>query len=143
MKEIAKLVAFMLLAGVFLSACTTTTSPGSVKGQVKDNNTSRLERLEKAQQSDQAIPPSVARRLDKVDRELKNIRRAFADSKLDSESLMEIIDSLKAQVADLEQFMVQLRNRGSNFDKSLENLANKLEADIRGLGNKIKEYLEQ
>jgi septal ring factor EnvC (AmiA/AmiB activator) len=140
MKEIVKLVAFLLLAGVFLSACTTTTPSRSVKGQVRDN---RPERLEKAPQSDQAIPSNIARRLDKVDRELKDIRRAFADSKLDSESLMEIIDSLKAQVADLEQFIVKLRNRGSGFDKSLENLANKLEADIRGLGDKVKEYLEQ
>jgi len=53
------------------------------------------------------------------------------------------MDSLKAQVADLEKFMVQLRNRGSDFDKALENLANKLEADIRGLGDKVKEYLEK
>ncbi len=142
MKEIVKLVAFLLLAGIFLSACTTTTYSGSGKGQVK-NNASRVERSEKAQQSNQAIPPNVARRLDKVDRELKELRRAFADSKLDSETLTEIIDSLKAQVADLEQFMVKLRNRGSDFDKSLENLANKLEADIRGLGDKVKEYLEQ
>ena len=140
MKEIVKLVAFLLLAAVFLSACTTPTPSRSVRGQVRDN---RPERLEKAPQSDQAIPSNIARRLDKVDRELKDIRRAFADSKLDSESLMEIIDSLKAQVADLEQFIVKLRNRGSGFDKSLENLANKLEADIRGLGDKVKEYLEQ
>ncbi|MFV1956959.1 MAG: hypothetical protein ACC669_04275 [bacterium] len=142
MKGIVKLVAFMLLAGVILSACATTTSSGSVQSQVKDN-TARIERLEKDQQSDQAITPNVARRLDKVDRELKETRRAFADSKLDSESLMEIVDSLKAQIADLEQFMVQLRNRGSDFDRTLENLANELEADIRGLGDKVKKFLEQ
>ncbi len=142
MKGIVKLVAFMLLAGFILSACAMTTSSGSVQSQVKDN-TARIERLEKDQQSGQAITPNVARRLDKVDRELKETRRAFADSKLDSESVMEIVDSLKAQIADLEQFMVQLRNRGSDFDRTLENLANELEADIRGLGDKVKKYLEQ
>ncbi len=142
MKEIVKLVAFVLLAGVVLPACATTASSGSVQSQVRDNAT-RIEKLEKAQQSDQASNPNIARRLDKVDRELKETRRAFADSKLDSESVMEVVDSLKAQIADLEQFIVQLRNRGSDFDKTLENLANKLEADIRGLGDKVKKYLEQ
>ncbi len=137
-----RLAAYLLLAGLFLASCATTSAPGSGQSQVK-SNTARIERLEAAQGGSQSLPPNVEKRFEKVDRELRDTRRAFADSKLDAETLGEMMDSLKAQVADLEKFMVRLRNRGTDVDKALENLANKLEADIRGLGDKVKEYLEK
>ena len=140
--RIPRLVPYLLLAGLFLSSCATVSSSGSVQDQVR-SNTARIDRLEGSQKGAQSLPPNVEKRFEKVDRELRDTRKAFADSKLDAETLREMMDSLKAQVADLEKFMVQLRNRGSDFDKALENLANKLEADIRGLGDKVKEYLEK
>ena len=44
---------------------------------------------------------------------------------------------------EIEQYMVQFRKRGGEIDKTLEEMTNRLEADVRSLAEKLKTLLEE
>ena len=71
------------------------------------------------------------------------LRKEFADSRWTVDSLAEKVESFAAYREEIEQFMTQFRKRGGEIDKALEEMTNRLEADVRGLADKLRKMLEE
>ena len=138
---------FSLLIGmalvVFSAGCATSIDMDSVNNRI-DDNAARLAALEKAQSSqDRGTVSEKSSKLQALQDEIEVLRKDFADSKWTVDGLTEKVESFGAYVEEVEQFMSQFRKKGGEIDKALEEMTNRLEADVRSLADKLKEILKE
>ena len=117
------------------SACATAVDMDSVNGRI-DENAKRIAALETAQ------PSEVESKLRSLEKEVEDLRKSFADSNWNIQELKERMDAFKAYMDETEQFVTQFRKRGGEIDEALEDITNRLEADVRSLAEKLKMLLE-
>ena len=84
-------------------------------------------------------PADTKADLTRIEKELMAVRKAYADSQVTVENLLERLEALEAYIQEADLNMADVRKKGGQLDRSMENLANRLEAEIRSLGEKIKE----
>jgi chromosome segregation ATPase len=131
-----------VLAVILVSGCATAVDMDAVNRQMNDN-TKRIESLEKAQARQKAeVAPDTAKRLESLQSEVDTLQKDLADSKWTVREVTEKVESLKAFMGEVEQFMVQYRKKGGEVDKALEQITNRLEADVRGLADKLRQMLD-
>jgi chromosome segregation ATPase len=135
------LVSLMVILGLAYG-CTTTRGAQSPIGRLDDHQ-ARIERLESRQTAGPQASGDVQKRLSFLEGEVKAVRRAFADSQASIDSLLERVESLEAIIKESDLNVSRLRKRGVDVDRALEDLANKLEAEVRTLAEKMKEMMEQ
>ncbi len=127
---------------VLTTGCATAVDLDSVNGQLKDHD-ARIEALERAQASQKAEAESeVGAKVQGLETEVEALRKDFADSRWTVGELSEKVESFKAYMDEVEQFMTQYRKKGGEIDKALEDITNRLEADVRGLADKLRKMLE-
>jgi peptidoglycan hydrolase CwlO-like protein len=134
---------FAVLAVLVLTtSCATAVDLDSVNGQLKDHD-ARIGALEKAQAAQKAEAESeVGEKVQGLEDEVEALRKDFADSRWTVGELSEKVESFKAYMDEVEQFMTQFRKKGGEIDKALEDITNRLEADVRGLADKLRKMLE-
>jgi peptidoglycan hydrolase CwlO-like protein len=127
---------------VFTAACATSVDMDSVNRRIGEN-TSRIVALEEeqAKQGREAVS-SKDQKLQALQEEIEGLRKDFADSRWTVDNLAEKVESFDAYVEEVEQFMAQFRKRGGEIDKALEEMTNRLEADVRSLAEKLREMLD-
>jgi peptidoglycan hydrolase CwlO-like protein len=127
---------------VFTAACATSVDMDSVNRRIGEN-TSRIVALEEeqAKQGREAVS-SKDQKLLALQEEIEGLRKDFADSRWTVDNLAEKVESFDAYVEEVEQFMAQFRKRGGEIDKALEEMTNRLEADVRSLAEKLREMLD-
>jgi chromosome segregation ATPase len=127
---------------VLTTGCATAVDLDSVNGQLKDHD-ARIEALERAQAAQKAEAESkVGEKVQGLEDEVEALRKDFADSRWTVGELAEKVESFKAYMDEVEQFMAQFRKKGGEIDKALEDITNRLEADVRGLADKLRQMLE-
>ncbi|MDT8395351.1 MAG: hypothetical protein RRA32_02740 [bacterium] len=127
---------------VLTTGCATAVDLDSVNGQLKDHGT-RIGVLERAQTARKAEDQSrFGEKLQGLEDEVETLRKDFADSRWTVNELGEKVESFKAYMDEVEQFMAQYRKKGGEIDKALEDITNRLEADVRVLADKLKKMLE-
>jgi len=104
-----------------------------------DNQEARIKKLEQQPAAPAGQPAGTKTDLDRVETELAAVRKAFADSQVSLDNLVERLEALEAYIQETDLNMADLRKKSGQYDRSIENLTNKLEAEIRSLGEKIKE----
>lgn len=125
------------------SGCATAMDMDDTNRQITENS-ARIERLEKAQARQQEQAAGETRgRLDGMEGEIKVMRRQLADSKVSVDGLLEKLESMQAYLDEVEQFIAQFRKKGNEIDKALEGLTTKLEAEVRNLGETVREMLSE
>jgi chromosome segregation ATPase len=132
----------VLMALLLSTGCATAVDLDSVNGQLKDHDR-RLVALERAQASKEADAGSkVDEKVQGLQDEVEALRKDFADSKWTVNELTERVESFKAYMDEVEQFMAQYRKKGGEIDKALEEITNRLEADVRSLADKLRKMLD-
>ncbi len=127
----------------FTVGCATSVDMDSVNHRI-DDNASRLATLENAQvKQDQEAASEKGEKLQALQAEIETLRKDFADSKWAVSDLTEKVESFAAYREEIEQFMAQFRKKGGEMDKALEELTNRIEADVRSMAEKLKEMLEE
>ncbi|MDF1524865.1 MAG: hypothetical protein RRA15_05035 [bacterium] len=127
----------------FTVGCATSVDMDSVNRRI-DDNASRLATLENAQvKQDKKAVSEKSDKLQALQAEIDTLRKDFADSKWAVGDLAEKVESLTAYLDEVEQFMIQFRKKGGEIDNVLEELTNRIEADVRGLAEKLKKMLEE
>ena len=127
----------------FTAGCATSVDMDSVNHRI-DDNTSRLATLENAQvKQDQKAASEKDEKLQALQAEIETLRKLFADSKWAVGDLAEKVESFAAYREEIEQFMAQFRKKGGEMDKALEELTNRIEADVRSMAEKLKKMLEE
>jgi len=127
---------------VFTVGCATSVDMDSVNRRI-DDNAARMAALEEAQaKQEQEAVSSRGEKLQALQEEVDALRKQFADSKWTVDELAEKVESFAAYSKEIDQFMSQFRKRGGEIDKTLEDLTNRLEADVRGLADKLRKMLE-
>ncbi|UCG39506.1 MAG: hypothetical protein JSV00_04600 [bacterium] len=129
-----------LLSVVLVTACATAVDMDSVNRDLRDQER-RIAALEKKQT--EPGPATTAQKLQALQQEVEALRKDFADSNWSIRDLSEKVESLKAFMQEVEQFMVQYRKKGAEIDKTLEQMTDRLEADVRSLADKLRQLLEQ
>ena len=128
---------------VFTVGCATSVDMDSVNHRI-DDNASRLATLENAQvKQDNKATSEKSEKLQALQAEIETLRKDFADSRWAVGDLTEKMESFTAYMDEVEQFMVQFRKKGGEIDKALEDMTNRIEADVRSLAEKLKEMLEE
>jgi chromosome segregation ATPase len=108
-----------------------------------NENTKRIEALEKSQASQQSEAKSdTAKKVDLLQRELETLQEKFADSNWTVGQLAEKVETLKAFMDELQLSMAQFRRKGGEIDKALEEITNRLETDVRTLADKLRQMLD-
>ncbi|MCJ7500317.1 hypothetical protein MUP29_08680 [bacterium] len=127
----------------FTVGCATSVDMDSVNRRI-DDNASRLATLENAQvKQDQQAASEKDEKLQALQAEIETLRKDFADSKWAVGDLAEKVEFFAAYREEIEQFMAQFRKKGGEMDKALEELTNRIEADVRSMAEKLKEMLEE
>jgi len=127
----------------FTAGCATSVDMDSVNYRI-DDNAARLAVLEKTQaKQDPNVASQEGKKLQALQGEIEALRKDFADSKWTVDGLSEKVESFGAYMDEIEQFMTQFRKKGGEIDKALEEMTNRLEADVRSLAEKLKEMLEE
>jgi len=127
---------------VFITGCATSVDMDSMNRRI-DDNAARIASLEERQaRLDQGASSSKGDQLKALQEELEALRKEFADSRWTVDDLTEKVESFGAYVQEVEQFMAQFRKKGGEMDKALEDMTNRLEADVRSLSEKLKKMLE-
>jgi chromosome segregation ATPase len=134
---------FAVITALFLTTgCATAVDLDSVNGQLKDHNT-RIAAMERAQAAQKTDASSrINDKVQGLEDEVEVLRKNFADSKWTVNELTERVESFKAYMDEVEQFMAQYRKKGGEIDKALEEITNRLEADVRGLADKLRKMLD-
>jgi chromosome segregation ATPase len=115
----------------------------SVNRRIGENN-ARIVALEEAQRTqDREAASSKGEKLQALQEEIEAIRKDFADSRWTVDDLTEKVESFAAYIEEVEQFMAQFRKRGGEIDKTLEEMTNRIEADVRSLAEKLGKMLEE
>jgi chromosome segregation ATPase len=134
------LIAMVFLA--FTAGCATSVDMDSMNSRI-DDNAARLAALEQAQtRKDRESAASEDLKLKAMQDEIEVLRKEFADSKWTVDDLAEKVEAFSAYREEIEQYMAQFRKRGGEIDKALEDMANKLETDVRSLAEKLRKMLE-
>ena len=134
------LVAIVFLA--FTSGCATSVDMDSMNKRI-DDNAARLAALEQAQaRQNKEAEAAEGEKLKAMQEEIEALRKGFADSRWTVDELAEKVEAFSAYKEEIEQFMAQFRKRSGEIDKALEEMTNKLEADVRSLAEKLKKMLE-
>jgi chromosome segregation ATPase len=133
----------IVILAVFVAGCATSVDMDSVNRRI-DDNASRLATLENAQvKQDQEAASEKGEKLQALQTEIETLRKDFADSKWAVSGLTEKVESFAAYREEIEQLMAQFRKKGGEMDKALEELTNRIEADVRSMAEKLKEMLEE
>jgi chromosome segregation ATPase len=133
----------VLLVLLLSTGCATAVDLDSVNGQLKDHD-NRLAALERAQDQQDADAGSIVdEKVQGLQDEVEALRKDFADSKWTVNELTERVESFKAYMDEVEQFMAQYRKKGGEIDKALEEITNRLEADVRSLADKLRKMLDE
>jgi chromosome segregation ATPase len=132
----------VVLAVVLASGCATAVDMDVMNSHI-DDNTRRIEALERAQDRQKTEARSdTAKRLESLQDEVDSLQKDLADSKWTVREMTEKVESFKAFMGEVEQFMAQYRKKGGEVDKALEQITNRLEADIRSLADKLRQMLD-
>ena len=127
----------------FTAGCATSVDMDSVNYRI-DDNAARLATLENIKvKQDQEATSEKGGKLQALQAEIETLRKDFADSRWAVGELTEKMESFTAYMDEVEQFMVQFRKKGGEIDKALEDMTNRIEADVRSLAEKLKEMLEE
>ena len=127
----------------FTVGCATSVDMDSVNYRI-DDNASRLATLENDQaKQDKKAASEKGEKLQALQAEIETLRKDFADSRWAVGDLTEKMESFTAYMDEVEQFMVQFRKKGGEIDKTLEDMTNRIEADVRSLAEKLKKMLEE
>ncbi len=127
----------------FTAGCATSVDMDSVNYRI-DDNAARLATLENIKvKQDQEATSEKGGKLQALQAEIETLRKDFADSRWAVGELAEKMESFTAYMDEVEQFMVQFRKKGGEIDKALEDITNRIEADVRSLAEKLKEMLEE
>jgi len=127
----------------FTAGCATSVDMDSVNYRI-DDNAARLATLENIKvKQDQEATSEKGGKLQALQAEIETLRKDFADSRWAVGDLTEKMESFTAYMDEVEQFMVQFRKKGGEIDKALEDMTNRIEADVRSLAEKLKEMLEE
>jgi chromosome segregation ATPase len=136
-----RLIAVVLL--LFTAGCATSVDMNSVNRRI-DDNAARIAAVEQVQtKQDRETASSKGDKLQALQDEIEALRKEFADSRWTVDSLTEKVESFAAYIEEIEQYMAQFRKRGGEIDKALEEMTNRLEADVRSLAEKLKILLEE
>jgi len=128
---------------VLTVGCATAVDMDSLNRRIDDNAT-RLATLENAQvKQDQEAESEKGKKLQALEDEIESLQKDFADSKWALDDLTEKMESFTAYMEEVEQFIVQFRKKGGEMDKALEEMTNRIEADVRSLAEKLKTMLEE
>ncbi len=129
-----------VLVVALATGCATAVDMDTVNSRVNDN-TRRIESLERAQEQRSAGSGS-AQQLESLQKNVDALQKEMADSKWTMSELAGKVESFQALMGEVQQFMIQYRKRGGEVDKKLEQLTTRLEADVRGLAEKLRQMLE-
>jgi len=133
----------LVLLLAFTTGCATSVDMDSVNRRIGENN-ARIVALEEAQmKQDREAASSKSEKLQALQEEVEAIRKDFADSRWTVDDLTEKVESFGAYIEEVEQFMTQFRKKGGEIDKALEEMTNRIEADVRSLAEKLGEMLEE
>jgi chromosome segregation ATPase len=138
MKPLSRLLCLLALVGMFTTGCATAVDMGSVNSRL-DNQEARVQKLEQKPGVPAGQSAEAKTDLDRLEKDLAAVRKTYADSQMDLQNLIERLEALEAYIQESDLNMADLRKKGGQLDRSIENLTNKLEAEIRSLGGKIKE----
>ena len=128
---------------VLTVGCATAVDMDSLNRRIDDNAT-RLATLENAQvKQEQEAESEKGKKLQALEDEIESLQKDFADSKWALDDLTEKMESFTAYMEEVEQFIVQFRKKGGEMDKALEEMTNRIEADVRSLAEKLKTMLEE
>jgi predicted nucleic acid-binding Zn-ribbon protein len=132
----------IILLTAVTAGCATAVDMDAVNRRLNEN-TKRIEALEKSQARQQAgDQSSTAKKVDSLQKELESLQQKFADSNWTVGQLAEKVESLKALMEEIQLSMAQFRRKGGEIDKALEEITNRLEADVRTLADKLRQMLE-
>ena len=133
----------LVLLLAFTAGCATSVDMDSVNRRIGENN-ARIVALEEAQRTqDREAAASKGEKLQALQEEIEAIRKDFADSRWTVDDLTEKVESFGAYIEEVEQFMTQFRKKGGEVDKALEEMANRIETDVRSLAEKLGKMLEE
>jgi septal ring factor EnvC (AmiA/AmiB activator) len=128
---------------LFTAGCATSIDMDSVNRRI-DDNAARIAAVEQAQaKKDQETGSSRGEKLQALQDEIEALRKEFADSRWTMDGLTEKVESFAAYIKEVEQYLIQFRKRGGEIDKALEEMTNRLEADVRSLAEKLKTILDE
>jgi septal ring factor EnvC (AmiA/AmiB activator) len=129
------------LTALLLAACATSVDMSSSKERL-DVLSGRIDILEKAVAKSAGTSAALSQqgtdRVSALEREVGDLRRAYADQQAAIGGFSERLDALAARVTELESAQGAQVKRNLSGDKSLETLANKLEAEIRELAGQLR-----
>jgi predicted nucleic acid-binding Zn-ribbon protein len=131
---------WLVLAVLLASGCATAVDMDTLNSRV-DDNTRRIEALERAQEQT-AMASGPGQRLESLEREVQALRKQMADNQWTLSEMNEKVESFQAFMGEVQQFMIQYRKRGGEVDKALEQITARLEADIRSLADKLRQMLD-
>ena len=132
----------IILLAALTAGCATAMDVDAVNSRL-NNNARRIEALEKAQARQQNQAQSdTAKRLESLQNDVEALRKDFADSNWTVGQLTEKVESLRAFMDDIQQSMGQFRRKGGEIDRALEEITNRLEADVRTLADKLRQMLD-
>lgn len=133
-------VFFVVLLVASVSGCATAVDMDTINSRV-DDNTRRIESLERGQEK-AAVPSGTAQRLESLQKQVESLQKEVADSRWTLSETAEKLESFQAFMGEVEKFMVQYRKRGGEVDRTLEQLTNRLETDVRSLAEKLRQMLD-
>jgi len=142
MKSLFALLSCVALL-VVATGCATSVDMDSMNRRI-DDNAARIAGLEDAQaKQDREAASARNDQIQALQAELEALRKDFADSRWTVDDLHEKVASFGAYMEEVQQYMSQFRKKGGEMDKALEEMTNRLEADVRSLAEKLKRLLEE
>jgi len=142
MKSLFALLSCVALL-VVATGCATSVDMDSMNRRI-DDNAARIAGLEDAQaKQDREAASARNDQIQALQAELEALRKDFADSRWTVDDLQEKVASFGAYMEEVQQYMSQFRKKGGEMDKALEEMTNRLEADVRSLAEKLKRLLEE
>lgn len=133
----------VLLVLSVAAGCATSMDMESMNRRI-DENAARIAALEKGRsQAQKEASSRNDEKLQELQQELDALRKDFADSRWTVDQLTEKVASFGAYMDEVEEYLAQFRKRGGEIDQALEEMTNRLEADVRSLADKLKKLLEE
>jgi chromosome segregation ATPase len=132
----------IVIVAAMTAGCATAVDMDVVNRRLSDN-TKRIEALERSQAARQSEAQSdTAKKVDSLQKELESLQEKFAESDWTVGQLAEKVESIKAFMEEIQLSMAQVRKRGGEIDRALEEITNRLETDVRTLADKLRQMLE-
>lgn len=131
-----------MIVAAMTAGCATAVDMDVLNRRVNEN-TNRIEALERSQARQQSeVQSETAKKVDSLQKELESLRGRFAESDWTVGQLSEKVESLRAFMEEIQLSMAQVRKKGGEVDRALEDITNRLEADVRSLADKLRQMLE-